>query len=105
MGVDGGMIMPMVDEATGDSVSFKNIVILYVDVNRIKDDEEGRLTITTTGRGNGYYISDGTSVAISWKRTAGENFELTTTDGTPIAFGRGTTYFGLISSNGAVTRN
>ena len=50
--------------------AFGCALVLYTDVNPIKGDTAGRLTVRTTGEGKGLLFRDGTVQSITWKRTS-----------------------------------
>ncbi|MCD7776500.1 MAG: DUF3048 domain-containing protein [Firmicutes bacterium] len=82
-----------IDGATGEQLSFKNVIIILTDISEIEGDDAGRLSVVTTGSGNGYYISEGVAVPIKWSRksdTSGITY--TNSDGGSLTFNRGTTF-------------
>ena len=42
--------------------------LIHIYTAAIADDTEGRIDVTTTGEGSGYYISGGRYVPIKWSR-------------------------------------
>ena len=84
-----------IDANDGTHVSVANVLVLQTAVSVI--DNEGRLRITLTGRGAGYFFSGGQYVPIEWSR-ANESapFVYTLMDGTEITFARGRTYVCII---------
>lgn len=56
------------DSENGEQLNFTNVFILFADTAAIADDTEGRIDVTTTGEGSGYYISGGRYVPIKWSR-------------------------------------
>ena len=57
---------PHVDVENNKQVAVKNIIIQYVHEKTISDENHQDLTLT--GKGVGYYITDGKAVKISWER-------------------------------------
>lgn len=53
------------DEATGDQLFYKNIILQLVDYY---DYGDGYLYITTTGTGKGKFITNGKAIDITWKK-------------------------------------
>lgn len=60
--------IPQVDGLTGEQLSVKNVIVLFTDVAQIPGDDAGRLSVATTGSGQGYYITNGVSQVISWSK-------------------------------------
>lgn len=54
------------DELTGDQLSAKNILVLNMSKQVL--DNDGRLALGSVGSGEGYYISDGEAVSITWQK-------------------------------------
>ena len=76
-------------------VSVANVLVLQTAVSVI--DNAGRLRITLTGSGVGYFFSGGQYVEINWSReNASAPFVYTLNDGTELTFGRGRTYVCII---------
>ncbi len=57
---------PHIDDNDGSQLAFKNIIIQYVSETSINDKDRQNLTLT--GSGEGYFITDGTAVPITWER-------------------------------------
>lgn len=55
-----------VDKTTKQQLSYKNIIIQYVDNNSI--DDYGRQDLNTDGNGEGYYITNGYAKKIKWTK-------------------------------------
>lgn len=71
-----------IDENTGAQLTFKNIIIQYAPHRYIEGDESGCLDIELTGSGEGYYISDGKVIPITWKKDASASYvDYTTVNG------------------------
>ena len=67
-------------------------------------DDYGRLDMTLTGTGSGYFISGGKYQEITWTRDSSDSqFKFTYADGTEVEYTIGQTYFCIISENGTVT--
>ncbi len=60
--------MAHVDGVTGEQISVKNVIILFTDISLIPGDTAGRLSVTTVGKGQGYYITNGRRRVITWER-------------------------------------
>ena len=61
--------MPHVDANNEEQLSFKNVLILFTDINVIPGDAYGRLSVGTVGEGQGYYITNGKRKVINWSRS------------------------------------
>lgn len=84
---------PYIDGNSGDQVSVTNVLILETDIRRISGDAEGRLTVRTTGSGEGTYFCGGKSIPIQWsKESRNDPFVYTKTDGSPLVLEQGNTY-------------
>lgn len=58
------------DYVTGKQYTFKNIITYQVKNSTISGDEKGRQTIQNIGSGEGYYISNGVAVPITWSKSS-----------------------------------
>ncbi len=58
-----------VDYVTKKQYTAKNIIVAYVDNCLISDDYKGRQELENIGTGNGYYITDGYAIPITWTKT------------------------------------
>ena len=87
------------DGDTGNNVTFTNVLVLSADTKVI--DSYGRLDVNLTGTGTGYYANGGEYVEINWSRDSlTDHFSYTLADGTPLEIGVGTSYIGIIATNG-----
>ena len=90
------------DDEYGVQMSFKNLLFLETDVSVL--DNVGRLSVRTTGTGNGYYLCGGKYVEISWQRDSNtDSFSYFLGDGTPLELGIATTYIGIRPTYGSVS--
>lgn len=91
----------MTDSVDGSQVAVRNVIGIYTYVGLIAGDEAGRLKITLSGSGSGYFACDGCYTEINWKKASNsDQFEFTLADGTPITFGRGSTYIAVLPTSG-----
>ncbi len=60
----------MVDFTSKEKFSAKNIIIYKVGYSNIKGDAYGRLNMSNTGSGEGYYISEGKAIPITWEKSS-----------------------------------
>lgn len=87
--------MNWVDGNDGQTLSFRNIVVISTGVRIFNDD--GRLEMDLTGSGDGYFACGGKIVPIRWSRSSRyDPFTYTLTDGTPVTFGVGKTYIAVV---------
>lgn len=94
-----------IDGNTGDTLQFKNVLLIQTAISLIPGDTKGRLNVTMTGTGTGWYMRDGEYTEINWSRKdENSQYEFTYADGSPVLFGTGKSYFGIVSqATGSVT--
>jgi len=63
-----GKDIPYVDGADSQPVAVRNVLVLYTDVSAVKGDDKGRMSVRTTGTGDGLLLRDGQLYEITWKR-------------------------------------
>lgn len=91
-----------IDGNTGETVEFKNIVVIQTDIHNI--DSSGCKDVLLTGSGSGWFASEGKCVEINWSRDdMFSEFEYTFKDGTPVEFGIGSTYIGIIPMSSGIS--
>ncbi len=92
--------VPHLDAENGEQLNFRNVLILFADTRNIEGDTEGRLNVTVTGRGEGYYLTDGRYVPIQWSR-AGDTSELVISGmgGEKLTINRGKTFISVVNSS------
>lgn len=89
-----------IDGNTKDDVTFTNVLVLTAPTSVI--DSSGRLDVTLTGEGSGWYANGGKMVEIKWSRASlTDHFEYELTDGAPLELGVGKSYIAIIASYGA----
>lgn len=82
----------------GNQLEFTNIVMLFCPHSGPLDSS-GRIAVTTTGEGNGYYISGGKYVEIKYsKATEDSPIVLTQTDGSPLLMAPGKSYVAILNT-------
>lgn len=90
-----------VDANTGKVATFRNILVLRM-ATSVQSGTE-LLTINTTGSGSGYFICNGQLVNIKWSRSSTtQPFTYTLENGSPITFGVGSTYIGVVPTNATI---
>ena len=89
---------PYVDGNTGEQVGITNLLILETSISAISGDTAGRQKVRTTGEGEGTFYRSGQCIPIHWSRSNRDvPFSSTTSDGQPLALGRGNSYVCLIN--------
>ena len=89
---------PYVDGNTGEQVGVTHLLILETSISAISGDTAGRLKVRTTGEGEGTLYRSGQCIPIHWSRSNRDvPFSYTTSDGQPLALGRGNSYVCLIN--------
>ena len=67
---------PHTDYVTNEQYTFKNIITYQVNNSTIAGDYKGRQNLDNIGSGEGYYISEGKAIEITWSKSArGEQTE------------------------------
>lgn len=95
---------PYVDETTGEQVSVENVLIIMTLVSQIEGDSKGRLDVTMTGNGIGYYACNGKYIPINWSRsTLDSQYQFTTMDGEPLSLGVGKSYVNIVPTTCSVS--
>lgn len=61
---------PQIDRNTNEVIRAKNIIILFVENKTIEGDKYGRQELYTTGKGKGYFISNGVKQDITWVKSS-----------------------------------
>ena len=87
-----------VDGNTGDSVDFKNVLVLFASQKKVKSEYGNHSFYDLIGSGKGYYACNGQVIPIKWKHSKySAPFSFTTEDGEPITLGVGESYVGITS--------
>ena len=86
-----------IDGATGEKLTFKNVIILTCDHTNL-NDEKNHIAVDTTGSGKGYYCTNGKYTEIRWsKATRDSNLVLATKDGSQLVINPGQTMINIVS--------
>ncbi len=91
-----------IDKETEEQLTAVNIVVMYA--SQTVMDKDGRLKIDLVGEGNGYYITGGQIVEITWKKDG--RFDATTfydKQGRELKFNPGNTFIEVVPYEGKVT--
>lgn len=93
-----------VDETTGQQVSVKNVLIIMTQVQAIEGDSKGRIDVTMSGSGIGYYACGGKYIPINWSReTETSDYQFTTMDGEDLTLGIGNSYVNIVPTTCSVS--
>jgi hypothetical protein len=86
-----------VDAETGEQLSYKNVLIMFVDYEVV--DDEGRRDIhwDEGTSGSGYYVSDGEYIPITWTRY-GNGITYKNEDGSQLKMNPGNTYVSVLDN-------
>ena len=92
---------PYIDYETSEPVRFKNLLVIKADVWEFDGVHQD---MALTGEGEGYFCVNGVAAPIKWTRDSflGQ-FTFTYADGTPVVFGVGTTYIGVVNLDGGIS--
>ena len=90
-----------IDGNTGEIIPFNNLIIIYAKTATI--DSDGRLSVATTGTGNGHYVNGGKAENITWSREGLNNgFEYSTASGSELEIGVGKTYIAIVPTSSSI---
>ena len=88
-----------IDGATGEVLSYRNVLVLKSRQKRSNDGYYLRSYYTLTGEGEGYFACDGQIVPIVWSRkSVNDPFSYKLSDGTPVTLGVGKSYVAVIDT-------
>lgn len=96
---------PHKDYVTKKQYFAKNIIIAYMNSSNIASDSKGRQNLDNIGSGNGYYITDGKAVPITWTKTSRKGQTVYKyKNGEEIVVNDGNTFIQNAPSNSAVIK-
>ena len=91
---------PQIDYVTKEQYTVKNIITYKVNNYTIAGDNKGRQTIENVGSGEGYYITNGYAVPITWQKTSRSSKTIYKyLDGTEIKVNDGNTHIEIQPTN------
>ncbi len=99
-----GEDIPYIDGATNEPVGVSNVFVLYTDVGLIPGDAAGRMSVRTTGAGDGLFLRNGQLYEITWsrdKRT--DQFFFLDSSGQALYMAPGPSYINIVSTSAQVT--
>ena len=86
-----------VDGNNDQQVGVTNVIVLKTACELIPGDDAGRLAVTLTGSGEGWYACGGKIIPIIWsKQDRNSQFVYQTAQGETLSLGRGKTYVNII---------
>ena len=94
-----------IDGATGEQLSFTNVISLECDQHVISGDALGCLAVSFTGTGKGYYAYGGKIREIVWKKPSRtEVYSLYESDGeTPLTLSPGKSYIAIVPTGTTIS--
>lgn len=94
-----------VDLVTGEQYTAKNIIVYKVGNYTLNDGEnKGRQELKNIGKGEGYYISDGYAVPITWEKTSHSGQTVYKYEnGDKLIVNDGNTFIQIMPENGVIT--
>ena len=91
------------DGATGEAVSVSNVLVLYTDIGAVKGDDKGRMSVRTTGEGEGLLLRDGWIYEITWRRDKRtDTFSFLNGSGQPVPLAIGPSYINIVGASAKV---
>ena len=101
--LDGSDPIPYVDGQTDEPVGVSNVLVLYTDVSLVKGDSAGRMSVRTTGTGDGLLLRDGLVYEITWQRDKRtDNYSFLDRAGRSIPLAVGPSYINIVSTSAKV---
>lgn len=92
------------DYKSGEQYTVKNIITYKVANKTISGDNKGRQDIQNVGKGEGYYITNGVAIPITWeKKSRSAQTVYKYSDGTEITVNDGNTWIHIVPNNGSIS--
>ncbi|PKM57391.1 MAG: hypothetical protein CVU98_06290 [Firmicutes bacterium HGW-Firmicutes-3] len=89
-----------IDEGTGQQLAFDNIIIQLASIWTIKGDSAGRMDMNLLTQGDGYYLTRGEMVPITWsKKSHNEPTRYFDINGDPLIMYPGKTWISVFPTN------
>lgn len=87
-----------IDDQTGEQLCYENIIVQFADYSDI--DKKGYQDLNLVSSGDGYYISEGKYIPITWeKKSKSEYTNFYTADGQALKVNSGKTWISVFPSN------
>lgn len=91
------------DYVTGKQLTVKNIIVYSIKYSGITGDDKGRQTIDNIGEGNGYYISNGYAIPITWSKKSRKSQTIYRyNNGQEITVNDGNTFIQIVPESGSI---
>lgn len=95
---------PHMERVSERQLEVKNILIQFTPNYDIKGDNKGRQEMNTTGKGKGWFITEGKAMEIKWsKESRRAQTKYTDKDGNPILLNQGQTWIQIMPLNAKVS--
>jgi len=95
-----------VDGNTDEPVLVSNVLVLYTDISVIAGDSAGRMSVRTTGSGDGLLLRDGQLYPITWQRDSKSScYRFLGETGEEIALKPGSSYINVVKTSAQVEWN
>ena len=92
-----------VDGNTDEPVLVSNVLVLYTDISAIAGDSAGRMSVRTTGSGDGILLRDGQLYPITWQRDSKSScYRFLGETGEEIALKPGSSYINVVKNSAQV---
>ena len=89
------------DKLNEKAAKYDNVFILYADSTTHETADSTELILDTQSGGSGYYIANGSAIAISWSTKDGGSMEFYTSEGDRLSVLSGTSYIAFAKSSQA----
>lgn len=95
-----------VDGNTDEPVLVSNVLVLYTDISVIAGDSAGRMSVRTTGSGDGLLLRDGQIYPITWQRDSKSScYRFLGENGEEISLKPGSSYINVVKTSAQVEWN
>lgn len=92
------------DYATKEQYTVKNIIAYQIKYNNISGDDKGRQDIDNIGKGEGYFITNGVAMPITWEKKSRDSQTIYRyKDGTEITVNDGNTWIHIVPTSGNIS--
>lgn len=92
------------DYETKEQYTVKNIIVYQINYNNISGDDKGRQEISNIGKGEGYFITGGEAMPITWEKKSRESQTIYRyKDGTEITVNDGNTWIHIVPTTGDIS--
>mgnify|MGYP006287433495 CR=1 FL=1 len=93
---------PHIERITNEQLDAKNIIIQFAKNHLIPGDLKGRQEVYTVGTGNGWYITNGKAVEITWSKNSRDSKTQYFYDtGDKVSFNKGKTWIQIVPLSGS----